>query len=426
MKTIAYFISVCLLTGFLKTATAQSYIRLDASFYSETLDEVKNIDVFLPADYYVHPEQQYATIYYLHGMNANQNEGTTDALIYYNTHGEDTTITSPPAIFVCSDNSCEPYEGSYYMNSVLYGPYEDYFMQDVIEFVESNFRAIPDKNFRFLTGWSMGGTGAARFALKYPDQFRAVVSCEGMMAVLDTLLNAWRSFCYQENGSYNITYNGYYSKKFITSCGALSPNLNIEPYYVEIPFDTMGNWVDTVLDKWRREDLSAMVRNLPDENQLSWFLVCGKQDVMCTYPTYLTFMDSLDAYEIGYDSDYFEGGHVWHPESWLLAIPWLDSIIDLSYRSLGVETTLADFSAMEVFPVPAQDFINISFLLDNPETVEIGIMDLQGRIVKSIGRVSAGSGYQTVQMDIQTLPSGIYLCRLQVGEQTMVKRLIKL
>ena len=35
--------------------------------------EVKNIDVYLPADYYANPDQQYAVIYYLHGATQNQN-----------------------------------------------------------------------------------------------------------------------------------------------------------------------------------------------------------------------------------------------------------------------------------------------------------------------------------------------------------------
>ncbi len=62
-----------LLCGFLFDVNAQNYIKLDTSFYSEALGEVKNIDVYLPADYYANPDQQYAVIYYLHGATENQN-----------------------------------------------------------------------------------------------------------------------------------------------------------------------------------------------------------------------------------------------------------------------------------------------------------------------------------------------------------------
>ena len=73
------FLTTMMLCGLLFNINAQNYMKLDASFYSEVMDEVKNIDIYLPADYYVNPDQQYATIYYLHGGGGNQNEGTADA-----------------------------------------------------------------------------------------------------------------------------------------------------------------------------------------------------------------------------------------------------------------------------------------------------------------------------------------------------------
>ena len=57
-----------------KASMHNQFIKIDASFYSEMLDEVKYIDIYLPADYYVNPEQHYATIYYLHGASGDQNE----------------------------------------------------------------------------------------------------------------------------------------------------------------------------------------------------------------------------------------------------------------------------------------------------------------------------------------------------------------
>ena len=156
--------------------------------------------------------------------------GNTDALWYYNLHYGDTTISSPPAIFVCPDGSSEPYLGSCWMNSELYGSYEDYFIQDVIGFIESNFRAYPHKNFRSLVGWSMGGYGAARFSVKYPDLFRACVPCIGFPAMPDTLLNAWKELYYIDNGSYVPTINNATNTQLLlTMCGGLLPNMANPP-----------------------------------------------------------------------------------------------------------------------------------------------------------------------------------------------------
>ena len=279
---------------------------------------------------------EYATIYYLHGGGGDQNEGNQDAQWYFNMHSQDTSISSPPAIFVCPDASCEPYLGSMYVNSELYGNYEDYIMQDVIGFVESNFRAFPDKNFRIITGMSMGGFGSASLSSKYPEQFRACVPSSGAFSMPDTILNHFRTKSYQEHGSYNLTYSGAYSQVFFTFCGGYSPNLNIEPYHIEIPFDTLGNWQDTVLSKWYQLEPIRRVKDLPDENELSWFLICGTQDNLAFFPSYQDFTDSLDFYGIGYDTSYFEGTHEFDPESWMAAIHWMDSIIDHSYPIQGI------------------------------------------------------------------------------------------
>ena len=61
---------ILIITGIL--AFSQS-MKLDASFYSQALDEIKDVDIFLPTDYYENLDQRYAVIYYLHGAGGNQN-----------------------------------------------------------------------------------------------------------------------------------------------------------------------------------------------------------------------------------------------------------------------------------------------------------------------------------------------------------------
>jgi len=426
MKNLTLLISVSLLCGFVSNIKAQSFIKLDVSFYSEILEEVKYVDIYLPADYYVNLEQQYATIYYLHGASGNQNTGNTDALWYYNLHYEDTTISSPPAIFVCPDGSSEPYLGSCWMNSALYGSYEDYFIQDVIGFVEENFRAFPHKNFRSLVGLSMGGYGSARFSVKYPEMFRACVPCSGFPAMPDTLLNAWKNLYYIDNGSYVPTIsNAVNTQLLLTICGGLSPNMSNPPCYVDFPFDTMGNWVDTVLNRWYQNDLSRKVKDLPDEHELSWFLICGTQDYMVTYPAYQVFMDSLDTYGIGYDYNFFEGGHVWHPESWMMAIHWLDSIIDLSYQTMEIPVYRQIFDQFAVYPNPASDLLTISYQLNEGGMIQMSIFNIYGQQMETAKNEFQPAGENRVLWNISTYPQGVYFCCLQVENEMITKKIIK-
>ena len=424
MKKLTLFTAI-MLCGFVFNLNAQ-FIRIDASFYSPALDTTKNVNIYLPGDYYEHPEQQYATIYYLHGAGGDQNEGNTDAMWYYNLHSQDTTINSPPAIFVCPDGSCEPYLGSCWMNSELYGSYEDYFIQDVIGFIESNFRAYQHKNFRSLVGWSMGGFGSARFSVNNPDMFRACVPCIGFLSMPDTLLNTWKDLYYEDNGSYIPTVNNMTNTQLLlTMSGGLSPNLNNPPCYVDFPFDTLGNMLDTVLNRWRQNDLSRKVKDLPNEDELSWFLIAGTEDHMASYPTYEVFMDSLEAYGIGYDYNYFEGGHEFDPESWMMAIHWLDSIIDQSYQTLDISVYRQVFENFNVYPNPASDKLTISYQSKEAGIAELSIFNVSGQHMEIVGNEFKSAGEYSFVRNISNYKPGIYFCRLKMEDKVVTKKIIK-
>jgi len=419
MKTFTnIFMAAIALWIFPPSITAQPFMRLDASFYSQALDEVRKVDIYLPADYYVNPEQQYAAIYCLHGASGNQNTHAMEALLYYNNHNLDTSISSPAALYICPDGSSEPYLGGCYINSELYGNHEDYIIQDLIGFIEANFRVVPHKNFRFITGMSMGGFGSTRLSVKYPDMFRGCMPNVGFLSMPDVLLETWRSLCYEENdSSYKLNYNaGGNTQLFFTMCGALSPDTTIEPYHVEFIFDTVGNWVDSVLDKWYEEDMSRKVRFLPDEKELSWFLMCGINDYMQTLPTYRLFTDSLNAYGIGYDTCYFNGGHDWNAQAYTIGLHWMDSLINLSYQTMGIEILAQSGGKLNIYPNPVTNVANIVYKLDQPAQVELILFNQLGQQVINLSTGNQEAGKHVERIDMSGLPEGVYHCRLSIAD----------
>ena len=62
------------------------------------------------------------------------------------------------------------------------GPAETNFITHLIPHVEQNYRVKGGPSYRLLAGFSMGGHGAFRFGLKYPQMFAAVWSVDGAMA----------------------------------------------------------------------------------------------------------------------------------------------------------------------------------------------------------------------------------------------------
>ena len=60
--------------------------------------------------------------------------------------------------------------------------YETNIVQDIVGFVDRTFQTIPTREGRVVAGLSMGGYGAVKLALKYPDLFCAGVSHSGALA----------------------------------------------------------------------------------------------------------------------------------------------------------------------------------------------------------------------------------------------------
>jgi S-formylglutathione hydrolase len=68
---------------------------------------------------------------------------------------------------------------SYYMNSKDGSQkWEDFVMKDLLPYMRKNFNVVEGRQGTFITGISMGGMGALRMAVKYPEVFQAVASLE--------------------------------------------------------------------------------------------------------------------------------------------------------------------------------------------------------------------------------------------------------
>lgn len=64
---------------------------------------------------------------------------------------------------------------TFYINSAdLRTRYSDFFLEEFIPFMERKYRARTDRGGRAISGISMGGYGALRFAFAYPQKFSAV------------------------------------------------------------------------------------------------------------------------------------------------------------------------------------------------------------------------------------------------------------
>ncbi|MDW3192264.1 MAG: metallophosphoesterase [Cytophagales bacterium] len=97
-----------------------------------------------------------------------------------------------------------------------------------------------------------------------------------------------------------------------------------------------------------------------------------------------------------------------------------------SGRSVAEEQVLATEEAfgegeIDIYPNPARDILHVRFELDQPEVVSFNVVNLAGQLLKS-NKVKGQAGSNTMQLGIQTLPVGIYVLEIAIGQDQLYKR----
>jgi hypothetical protein len=76
-------------------------------------------------------------------------------------------------LFVSVDMAT-PLGCSWYVNSPVTGNWEDFLIRELVPYIDKNFRTLPRRDSRGIAGDFMGGYGAIRFGMRYPEVFGAV------------------------------------------------------------------------------------------------------------------------------------------------------------------------------------------------------------------------------------------------------------
>lgn len=138
--------------------------------YSQAMQRKISALVIAP-DSYPNDTIRYPTIYLLHGYSG-------DYLDWFD-KGPDLLLLADQhqMIIVCPDGGYN----SWYLDSPIddSSQYETHVAKEVVAFVDTTYRTIPDRTGRAITGLSMGGHGALFLALRHPNTFGAAGSMSG-------------------------------------------------------------------------------------------------------------------------------------------------------------------------------------------------------------------------------------------------------
>ena len=124
--------------------------------------------------------RRFPVLYYLHGLGDNEQS--------FSRSGGWTLIEDLRAQGKIGDFLIVAPEGyaSFYINSADGSErYSDFFLREFLPSIEKKYRVMPGREARAVTGISMGGYGALRFAFAYPELFSAV-SAQSAALILET------------------------------------------------------------------------------------------------------------------------------------------------------------------------------------------------------------------------------------------------
>jgi enterochelin esterase-like enzyme len=162
-----------LLLGFWLLLSLATLGQEDHVHYSQVFKADKPYRIYLPDDYR-QSGKRYPVIYYLHG-----NKG--DHRLQYDSLAN---LVRSSAVIVVALNgrSMEkderPYNVGYHSNINYQVQFKDYFLE-VMHYIDSAYRTMPDRAHRAVMGHSMGGFMSFFLAGKYPELIGTAVNAKG-------------------------------------------------------------------------------------------------------------------------------------------------------------------------------------------------------------------------------------------------------
>ena len=319
---LSLFLSVLMVTAFVQQCFAAGQIVTDTITSTALKDNklgdsnVRDMIIYLPPSYAA-TDKAYSVIYLLHGYGGNERSlvdevGEPLAVLLI-----DGLISAGQLreVILVMPSAYNKYGGSYYLNSVLIGDYEDYIAGEVVEHVDAKYRTISSRNGRALAGASMGGYGSMILAMRHPETFGAVASLSPPLG-FDTISAAIIPEIIKENpngmGGPGPDSKRQYTSYFYALSAALSPNLNNPPSFVDLPFEyPSGEVIEQVRSRWLEADPMALLSihgsSLMDMKGI--YIDVGDNDLPGFPAAAEAFHQELMGMGIEHEYNVYHGGH---------------------------------------------------------------------------------------------------------------------
>ena len=256
------------------------------SMPSKILKSDRKFAVYLPPDYET-SQRSYPVLYLLHGSGDDQTGWVQFGEVLNIADKAIKEGGATPMIIVMPDGNTG--RKGYFNDIKGDWNYEDFFFQELIPYIEKNYRAKPDKHYRAISGLSMGGGGTFMYALHHPDLFSAACPLSASVGPLTIEEAATR----------------------------------IKRQYADATQDQIAKYFNT---------LSALqlVNNMPEDQKkaIRWYIDCGDKDFL-SEGNCMVHIAMLKK-GIPHEFRVRDGAHTW--TYWRDALPKVLEFISMSFH----------------------------------------------------------------------------------------------
>ncbi len=399
---------------------------LHETVFSNTLEQNRSVNIYLPEGYDSEDSSiRYPVVYFLHGGYVTQNSYPMliDALDDLIGTGDGPTPEEniSPMIAVMPNGNSSWYGGlTWWTNSPLHGMIEDYVLNDIIAYVDSTYNTYDMPELRAIMGHSMGGYGAMKIALKHPDIFSAVGTHGGVVDLTASMERVIPLILDENDGAGPFDPEaGVWTEILYNMSGAFSPDMESEPYFVDLPIENDGAYIDETWQLWRQKDPTRIASELTTETQPEILLQCGTSDILWL-PVNEAFHDSLGI--IGLNSTFIE--HIGDHNNALgqrfpVTLAFFDSLFSLQQTSVseGKDSHLpSTLKINSVYPNPFNSEMTIIFTLPNSTELTVSVYNILGAELDQFKLSNLAAGRHNLNWNAEILSSGQYIIHLRTSE----------
>jgi enterochelin esterase-like enzyme len=289
MKIWIFLLALTIQNNLISAQGSKIFEKL--SVHSNILNMERKFSIYLPAGYDQN-DRDYPVLYLLHGSGGDQitwvQSGEVQCLA-------DKVIAQGAAtpMIIVMPNARDKIKG--YFNHIKEGfNYEDFFLKELIPYIEKNYRCRTKRRYRAIAGQSMGGGGTVFYALHHPKMFSAV-------APLSAVTGSWSK---QELKS-------KLERKKIENVSDEQFNVYYKKYNI-----------NEVLSEAESEKLKNI-------RSIRWFISCGDGDYLCegNCRLHISFREA----EINHEFRIKDGAHNW--SYWREELPEVLSFVSKSFTN---------------------------------------------------------------------------------------------